>query len=340
MELILLTDYRGALRQKKQEFESLDVKKIIQYLAVDGIQAREVKLESIANGTVELSNSFVHYTSSQNLGYRPFIDDILFSLRDANNLIPRYEIFRCHENKGFQELEKKRIGLKGLGYFYFGNIRGMDAFQNQLQFPLVLKPVGGFMSSGVAMANDHNHLTGILKKMNRPTGFLKYRFKEFLKKNLLKNRYFPEMYEDCIYSGPYVLQQFSPKAKEDWKIVIFGDRYYVIRRAVRSQDFRASGSGNYAFDQPSDNVLNYARQVFNQLDVPMISIDIIEDGDTCHLIEFQGLHFGTTTQQDSPHRYELGPDGWQKILQKGNLEEDYSRALAQYLTKMNRPETS
>jgi len=340
MQLVIITDYRGALRQQLQEFDSLNVTEIIGHLSDAGIQARQVKFEAVANGQENLSNCFIHYTSSQNTGYRPYIDDILFSLRANNQLVPRYEIYRSHENKGFQELEKKRLGMDGLNSFYFANIKGMTPFENKFQYPLVLKPVGGFMSSGVCKVTDNDDLVARLRKMNRPAGLSMYQIKKFIKKHILKNRHFPEMYEDCVYSGPFVLQEFSPRAKEDWKVIVLGDRYYAMRRQVRPGDFRASGSGRFSFERPSDNILNYARKVFQQLDVPMISIDIIEAENQCHLIEFQGLHFGSITHKASPHRFEFSPDGWQQIQQPGNLEEDYSRALAQYLKKLDDTESS
>lgn len=47
---------------------------------------------------------------------------------------------------------------------------------------------------------------------------------------------------NSLYRNKFILQSFIPDLANDWKKVIFGDKYYVLTRHVKKNDFRASGS--------------------------------------------------------------------------------------------------
>jgi hypothetical protein len=331
VELVLLTDYRGALRQKQQIWESLDVEHLRRLLADNGIRTEVMHYERVANGRELPSQKIIHYTSTQDTGYHGFVDDVLYFLHLHNRLVPRYEFFRAHENKGFQELLKKEMGMAGLPGRYLGNEKGLSHLAGDFQYPQVFKPASGFMSKAVSLVESESDLRRTVRRSFRPAGLWSYRLKHLLKRLVLKKRFFPEMYEDCVHSGRYVLQDFLPGAGNDWKVLVYGDHYFVMRRAVRPGDFRASGSGRFTFDAPPDPVLDFARKVFRKLDVPMASLDIIVHEDQCHLIEFQALHFGTVTMDCSPHRYEHGPEGWKQVTATPVLEEEYAHGLVHHL---------
>ncbi len=333
MEIVLLTDYRGALRQRQQIWESMDVEKIRALLSDAGIGTEVHRFEDVASGGVRLQDRIIHYTSTQDAGYRPFVDDILFHLDRDNTLLPRYEIFRAHENKGFQELLRRRLDLPALPAAYFGNEKGLDGFAEDFTYPKVFKATSGYQSTGVQLVRSADDLRAVVHRLNRPAGLAKYRLKEGLKKNVLRDRYHPEMYEDCVHTGPYVVQDFVPGAAGDWKVLIFGDRFYVLRRLVRAGDFRASGSGRFSYDTPPGPVLDLAADVFRKLDVPVASLDILEHEGACHLIEFQGMHFGTMTIDRAPHRFERQGGDWSRIVGPANLEEEYARSLRFYLQR-------
>ena len=335
MELVLLTDYRGALRQRQQIWQSLDVEKLRALLRDRGIATEVHRFEDIAAGAVTLEGRAIHYTSTQDAGYRPFVDDILFHLAPRNTLVPRYEIFRAHENKGFQELLRRRLDLPALPAVYFGNEKGLDGFAENFTYPLVYKATSGYQSTGVQLVRSEAELRALVRRNNRPAGLTAYRLKEELKKNVLRDRYHPEMYTDCVRTGGYVLQDFVPGATGDWKVLVYGDHLFVMRRLVRAGDFRASGSGRFGYEVPPDAVLDCAAGVLEKLDVPMASLDILEMDGRCHLIEFQGLHFGTLTVDNAPWRFEQREGSWVRIEAKADLETEHAHALSLYLGRQD-----
>ncbi len=329
--LVLLTDYRGALRQRQQVYESLDLDRLTAELKAGGWDVRLTRYEDAARDLDALTGAVIHYTSTQEPGYRTFLDDVLYDLSRTSTLVPRYEIFRAHENKGYQELLRRRLDLGQPYGRYLGNERGLDGRTDDLVFPLVVKPISGFQSRGVARVGDESELRRWIRRQNRPAGLWTYRLKRWLKRHVLRGRYRPEMYTDCVHAGGYVLQPFVDGAAGDWKVLVFGDRYFALRRDVRPGDFRASGSGRFAHDTPPDSVLDFARRTFERLDVPMVSLDIIEVGGECSLVEFQGLHFGTLTLDDAPHYFRPTADRWERVPGPSVLEDEYARALLRHL---------
>ncbi len=333
-DLLLLTDYRGALRQRQQTWQSLDLEKLTSLLHEGGLRVARKTFEQIANAGHLPQGRLIHYTSTQDPGYRRFLDDILFELSRDNTLVPRYEIFRAHENKGYQELLRSRLGLPEPAACYLGNLKGAEPYFEQMVFPQVLKSPGGFQSSGVHMVNNPHQVRNHVRRMNRPSGYMTYRLKEFLKKHLLKSRYHQEMYEDCPFGGNYILQQFLPGATGDWKVLVFGDHLYCLRRSVRPGDFRASGSGRFKFETPGPGVLDFAADFAQRLEAPMVSLDIIERGEDCHLIEFQGLHFGTYTIDEAPGYHEKVEDRWRFVSGALALENEYADALLAFINNL------
>ena len=63
----------------------------------------------------------------------------------------------------------------------------------------------------------------------------------------------------------------------------------------------------------------------------MVSLDIIDTGEACGLVEFQALHFGTLTLDDAPHRFEREGDSWRKVDEPAVIEDEYARALLSWL---------
>jgi hypothetical protein len=130
-----------------------------------------------------------------------------------------------------------------------------------------------------------------------------------------------------------VVQDYIPNLKEDYKILVFGSRYYVLTRKVRPNDFRASGSGLLSFDPACDELLSYAEGVFRTLGEPFVSLDVANSGKEMHLIEYQVLNFGPYALVNSPGYYErcaLNGD-WQFFEGKACIESEFARAIHQHI---------
>ena len=114
---------------------------------------------------------------------------------------------------------------------------------------------------------------------------------------------------------------------------------------MKENDFRASGSGNFAYEPPPLALLDYAKKIADLFDSPFVSLDIAEREGNCYLIEFQGIGFGPITLVNSSGYYatpESGEGGgWNFIEEEPNLERSYADALRSFInTKLkNNSET-
>ena len=97
-----------------------------------------------------------------------------------------------------------------------------------------------------------------------------------------------------------VAQTFIPDLTHDYKVLIFFDVIAVLRRNVRDRDFRASGSGDFEAvhgfsSEITERLLNQLMRFRESQGAPTISVDVaIQDG-TAKILEWQSLHFGTST---------------------------------------------
>lgn len=280
-------------------------------------------------------NTAVIYTSSYSPSYRNYIKENVYfisRLRPDICLIPNLDMLYSHENKGFQELVKKRFKVNELGGFYFGDIS--DPFLQELtDFPYVVKLPEGAGSSNVALVKSFSQLRKYVSsktKMNL-INHIKILVKPLLVKDKSKLINYPKFLE---VRTPFVIQNFISDLEYDYKILIFGYKYYVLKRYVRKNDFRASGSGKFSFEKPSLELLEYASNIFDRFEVPCISLDIAEKKKSFFLIEFQGIGFGSITLTKSEGYYMKNDIGeWHYISGKSILETEYGVSIADFLLK-------
>ena len=150
-------------------------------------------------------------------------------------------------------------------------------------------------------------------------------------KRYLPRRY-PNFKPQSSARRKIVVQNFIDGLSCDYKVLVFGSKYYVLQRGVRPGDFRASGSGLFEFPQElSNGFLDFARQVYESFDVPFISMDIAQKGNEFYLIEFQFVAFGTYTLEKANWHFECSGNSWQKIASNDNLEQEFCNAIDRYI---------
>jgi hypothetical protein len=198
-------------------------------------------------------------------------------------------------------------------------------------FPIVLKEVYGSGSRGVYLVNNFYELENKIKKQEVHMGvrffiFVKEFFLSFFPffRNKEKEAYFKDYYN-------YVVQEYVPDLAFDYKVLVFFDKYYVLKRFIRTNDFRASGSGNFEFSEVEDSLLDYVLSVFEKLNEPFMSFDVCFDGRDYCLIELQGIHFGPYTQLNSSGYYTKKKNRWEFVDDKTSFECDIAYALYSYI---------
>lgn len=282
-----------------------------------------------------LKEKYFIYTSQEDPGYlyKSFIEDVVFGLELAGAYpIPDFKYLKANNNKVFMEMlrklmlpEKYQIKSRWIG-------AAEEAFvsQDQVKIPIVIKDSEGAGSKGVSLANSNRSLKRKLLRSSRS------RFLTFEVRDCLRSLRHKGYTRESLNRRKHLLQEFIPGMNNDWKVLVYGDKYYVLKRQNRPRDFRASGSGLFSYEDSVNPVLlDAAKEVKGYFNVPHISLDLAISDNHVILIEFQFVYFGTSTLEKSPYYYTKSSGAWQKIVGKSILEDVYAKAVVDYLEKGN-----
>ncbi len=162
MEITILTGKDNFFGQTRKPWVGLNTNIFCKTLADNGIDSRLMEFHAVANSIEQIKDSIIFYTFSQKENLRAYINDVIYHLESCGNrIIPNYELLKCHENKGFQELYKKQLDIPTLKTYYFSNIHELE--QYNLHYPIVIKKVDGSNGKGVYLCNSKEEVTNKLR---------------------------------------------------------------------------------------------------------------------------------------------------------------------------------
>lgn len=338
MKIYFVTNCCGGLPQRLHETESLDVVTISAHLSRHGHLTEVIDhADLIRLDPAIIRGSVIIYASSQYPELYQYIEHcLLYAEACGGHLLPNYHCFRAHENKFVQELLKKQLGLTSPRSRLYGTIEEISEDLDTIEFPAVLKYPHGFASAGVSKIDSAAQLMAVLREsmvdtIPRPSGFI-HRIIERRQYNrrvaAYANRY-------PLQSRRIILQEFIGGLGFDWKVLVFGNRFFCLKRYVRAGDFRASGSGNFEFDAvPPEGLLEFARDTLRALDSPWASFDIAEKDGRFYLIEFQCVHFGPVTLMRNTCYYSSEGGSWARhAMVTAEPEPYFGDAAVEYLAE-------
>ena len=178
--------------------------------------------------------------------------------------MPDFESFWQYEDKIKEYYLLKCHGFPIVDSHVFWNIENADAFLNETQFPIVAKLAKGAASSNVVIIKTREEgkainrqvfykgvrAGGLINSSNlkslRNAGLTKYG-KNSLRSLIINagvirdKSYYPEWQ---IQKDAILYQKYLPNNPFDQRVTVIGKRAFGMRRFVRKNDFRASGSGN------------------------------------------------------------------------------------------------
>jgi hypothetical protein len=279
-------------------------------------------------------DKIVLYTSQEdhNYHYKSYIEDIIYGLELAGAIvIPKFKYLRANNNKVFMEILRDQLPLetaKTISSNHYGSLEELKNDINNIEFPVVLKTAAGAMSTGVSLANSKNELLKNAKNISR-TKDIKNELWDLVRS--IKHKGY---IRESKYRSKFVIQNLIRNFTNDFKIIVYNNRFYFLYRDVRKDDFRASGSGKFYFKKEyPKGMLDFADKIFQSFDCPNISIDVCFDGENFHLIEFQFIYFGTTTIDKSEFYYKKKNNKFLLVKEKSILEKVYVESIVKYLEK-------
>ena len=336
MKILLITDNKRFFRQHLRYYQTMNVSILSSLFESKGYPVEVMKYDDIINNNMSLFGETILYTSSQNNYYKSYIEDIIFHLSKHNVLVPSYDFLKAHEDKNYQEMIKRELQINSLNSLLFSSIDDVISRLDSINFPTVLKFHSGAGSKNVYKVENQKKLIKMLKKSINAEKNIIYNLKRNVKKYFFVTKYISELYDDASYFQKISLQPFVPNLDSDWKILVFGEKYYSLKRKVRRGDFRASGSGQFDYDSiPEDVILDFSKDIFHKMNVPFVSLDVAYNGFEAFLIEFQVLHFGPLTIINSKkfHVYDQEHNNWNTVYSKSNLEIEFVNSVVKFLEK-------
>ncbi|GAB4286528.1 MAG: hypothetical protein Kow0068_12120 [Marinilabiliales bacterium] len=335
-EIIILMDYKNVFGSKhfaKPYRSGFDKNKIKDYLEKEGFKATFVRFNDIELSH-ELKNKIVIYTSSEDIGYyyKSFIEDIVLGLENVGAVtIPNFKFLRANNNKVFMEILRQQSSLesiKNIKSRFYGVLEEVlnDKDLKSGEYPKVLKLAEGATGKNVVLAYNYNDLIKKVKKLCR-TRNIYFDLWDF-GRSLKHKGYIRE----SLYRKKFIVQNFIEGLHNDWKVLVYGSKCYVLYRRNRKKDFRASGSGHFLFQKDiPEGLLDYAYSIKKHFNVPHISLDIGFDGTNFHLLEFQFIYFGTFTIEEAPFYFYLKDQKWEFKEERSDLENVYVQSIIEYL---------
>ena len=303
-KLYLLTDYKNHFELKWRDipyrsgYDHELLRKHFKDLVYDivFIQYSDINFSSLS----DWANRIVLYTSSEEIdyNYKDFIEDIIYGLELAGaHVIPYYKFLKANNNKVFMEMLRGILyhdNISGIRSKAFGTVEELirAISKDEIKFPCVIKAAKGAQSKGVALASSRNQLIKKAKRISRTPHI----FREL--KDWGRTFKIPGYKNESRFQKKFIVQDLISNLNNDWKVLVYAERYYILRRNNRPDDFRASGSGLFVPDKKAEfpmHMLDYVENIFNFADVPNLSIDFAYDGVNGYILEIQAIHFGKST---------------------------------------------
>ena len=246
---------------------SLDVSYMEKYFTERGYEV-EVSSYLDFDYIKDYSDCYVLYGSAEDYcgGSKAFMEDVIVHLRNQGaKLLPEFKYFRAHDNKvmmeilryGFEDEALKTIQTKV--WPSYEALKGAEI----KEYPVIVKRAGGAGGEGVFLAHNQKELYKYAEKVSRVTNLMQYYYLSCvnIKQKLLRKKPVP------INNTKFITQSYIAGLDGDYKVLIFGEHYYVLHRLNRKNDFRASGSGQFTKDngEKINTILDFAKSCTKEI---------------------------------------------------------------------------
>jgi glutathione synthase/RimK-type ligase-like ATP-grasp enzyme len=336
MKILILTDYKTAFYSSTKNTRTLCTLDTIKIQEDFEEKGYDVEISNFSNVELDKNyrDTYVIYTSSEDRGlkYKSYIEDVILFLKERGGIIiPDFPFLRAHHNKSFMEMLRYKIfpeQAKLLSTKIYGTLEDLEGAEIPEQ-KYVIKGAYGAGSKFVTSANNKKELLAIAKRISGGCDL------EDVASEYKKRIFWKGYQRGSLNRNKFIVQDFIENLKGDFKVLKYGERFYVLYRKNRQNDFRASGSGNLSFTLPEtikeEELLNYAKQISDKIGTPLCSMDIAWDGTEFILIEFQCLCFGPYTAEYSSHCNVFEQEQWKKIYEECCVEDIFCEAIHDHI---------
>ncbi|MFH1119639.1 MAG: hypothetical protein V1775_07425 [Bacteroidota bacterium] len=226
-----------------------------------------------------------------------FAKQLLFSLAAAGKpVFPDFATNWHFDDKLGQKYLLEAAGVPSVESFAFYTRQEAVNWIHNTSFPKVFKLRSGAGSENVKLVRSENE-AGKLAHRAFGTGFRQSDVPGDILEQIRKKKLGRAAYADILKAmahlvvpyyvekskgrerGYLYFQEFIPGNRSDTRVVVIGSKAFALKRMVRHNDFRASGSGHIIYDQHEidTNLVRLAFEINQKLKAQCLAFDFIHD---------------------------------------------------------------
>lgn len=226
-----------------------------------------------------------------------FAKQLMFSLQQAGiKVFPDFNTAWHFDDKVGQKYLLEAISESFARSWVFYDKKKALAWADNASFPKVFKLRGGAGSQNVRLVKSKKQATKLINRAFNK-GFSNYNAWDSLKERLRKYKlHKASLFEvikgavRLVYPPPYTkvlgrevgyvyFQEYYKGNDSDTRIIVVGDKAFALKRMVRTNDFRASGSGsiNYSKEEIDERCVKNAFMINRELNAQCIAYDYVFD---------------------------------------------------------------
>lgn len=224
-----------------------------------------------------------------------FAKPLLYALEHAGiKIFPDFKTSWHFDDKVGQKYLQEALGVPVVQSHVFYTEKDALTWIEATTFPKVFKLRGGAGSANVILVKSKSQAKSLAKKAFG-SGFSQYEAWSNIKERMRKFRegkgslkdiakgfariMFPPVYSKVKGKerGYAYFQEFIPNNDHDIRVVLIDGKAFAIKRMVRDNDFRASGSGHILYDKKyfSDEVIKRSFEVAEKVKSQCLAIDFV-----------------------------------------------------------------
>lgn len=270
----------------------------------------------------------------------------------GKKVFPDFKTSWHHDDKVAQKYLLESIGAPLVKTHVFYNKKEAEQWLDTTSFPKVWKLRGGAGSLNVELVKSRSEAQKYVNKafgrgFSQLNGWGRFKDKLWIlkrDKNVAALKGVAKGIARLIFptelgkfsqreKGYIYFQDFAPANDHDTRLVVLGNRCVGVRRYVRNNDFRASGSGIKAYEPElfDKRCIQIAFDTAKKLDAQSVAFDFIWDGDEPKIVEI------SYTYIIGPF-YDNCPGYWDSNLQWHTDTVNLQRyQMEDFLTYINKP---
>jgi glutathione synthase/RimK-type ligase-like ATP-grasp enzyme len=234
-----------------------------------------------------------------------FAQKLLFAIEHSGKVVfPDFKTAWHFDDKVGQKYLLESIGAPLVNSYVFYDKTSALQWIGNTTFPKVFKLRGGAGSANVKLAKNKSEAIRLAKKafgkgfsQNDAIGNLKERIRLFrlgktslwdVNKGFIRFVY-PTRFEKIAgrEKGYVYFQDFIPDNSFDIRVIVIDNKAFAIKRMVRKNDFRASGSGNILYEKKhfDEKTIRLAFDLTDKIQGQSIAYDFVYDDDEPKVVE-------------------------------------------------------